>query len=245
MKKRKMLWLTALPLIMGACGTAQSAEEVATQVAEKAADVQTYRANIQFDIYAESLNSDEILLDNKSALDITMNEENLDNYGTVKVNDMGEIMRQEYYSVGDQAFLNINDTGWQNVSAMQADLFQNEGTLYETLIPIIKELADTADMTVEDGSYVFSFEGKDAELFEAFANPYQLQTGDIPAEEMEQHVVAKVDQETFFIQSIDNLLSGEGSNRVHFYLSHRFEDINDVGEFVIPEEVVEASQSNP
>lgn len=244
MKKLRSVWLTAVSLLLAGCGTALSAEEVASRVAEKAAEVQTYRADIQFDIYAESLNSDEILLDSKTAMEMTMNEETLDNYGTVNVDSMGETVRQAYYSISDQAFMNVNDMGWQDVSDMQSAFFQNEGTLYEALVPIIRELAEEAEMTVEDGSYVFSFKGTDAELFEAFALPYQLQAGDIPPEEMQQQVVAKVDQETFFIQSIDNLLTGEGSNRVHFYLSHRYEDINDVGEFVIPAEVMETAQGN-
>lgn len=241
MKKIKRLGgLSLVCFVLAACTASPSAQDVANQVQEKAAEVESYQADIQLDLDVRNSETEAVILDTKTTMEITINEETMDTYGQLTADNEGSITRQQYYSIGEQAYIKIDDHPWADVSMMQEDYFQNNDTFYASLLPIIQELAESAKLTVESGHYVFHFEGKDAELFQSFAAPYQLAMGDLPPEEVEQQVVVKINQDTLFIESVENLLTGENSgNNIHFYISHRFENINQTGEFTIPPEVIE------
>lgn len=233
--------LIATFLVVG-CEQSLSSEEVVTEVKANQESVENYQALIELAVSITKQESGEILQESNSDTDIVFNEINLDNYGTLTASDGTNTMTQEHYSIGDQAYLNLNDQGWMDVSAQQEALFQNTGTTYEQLLPIVEAIDTVGEMTEDDDSYIYSFQGVSEELYSALETPYSLSFGTVPPNEVEHETTLVIDKETLIIEELNSKLSGEQEgHELLMNIKHVYDNMNEMNDMTIPQEVIDAA----
>lgn len=245
MKKGVLSSVLIATFLLVGCEQSLSSEEVVTEVKANQESVENYQAFIELAVSITNQESGEILQESNSVTDIVFNETNLDNYGTLTASDGANTMVQEHYSIGDQAFLNLDDQGWMDVSTQQETLFQNTGTTYEHLIPIVETISNVGEMTEDDDSYIYSFQGVSEELYSAFETPYSLRFGAVPPNEVEHETILVIDKETLIIEELNSKLSGEQEgHELLMNIKHEYDNMNEMNDMKIPQEVIDAA-TNP
>src|SRR5699024_5461144 len=147
-----MIFIT---LILAACGGKESKEDVIDSVKEHMDEVEEYHTEFELDI---TVHVDGNLYDESvSSLNITMNEKTLENSGVSTQDDQ----KLEYYSTEEATYAQVNDTGWEDVSA-QGDDYKGIESDYESVAQILIDLKDVEDLEMEkeDDTFVFTFTGK-------------------------------------------------------------------------------------
>lgn len=245
MKKRVLSSVLTASFLLVGCEQSLSNEEVVTEVKANQETVENYQAAIELAVSITNQESGEVIQESNSDTDIVFNEINLDNYGTITASDGTNTMKQEHYSIGDQAYLNIDGQGWMDVSTQQESLFQNTGTTYEHLVPIVEAISNIGEMTEDDDSYIYNFQGVSEELYTALESPYSLSFGTVPPDEVEHDATLSIDKETLIIEELTSHLSGvqEGHDLV-MNIKHEYDHMNEMNDMTIPQEVIDAA-ANP
>ncbi|MBM6614472.1 hypothetical protein JTF06_06165 [Desemzia sp. RIT804] len=236
--------LVATFLLMG-CEQSLSSEEVVTEVKANQETVENYQAVIELAVSITNQDSGEVIQESNSDTEIAFDETNLDNYGTISASDGTNTMEQEHYSIGDEAYLNINGQGWMDVSAQQESLFQNTGTTYEHLVPIVETISKVGEMTEDEDSYIYSFQGVSEELYSVLESPYSLSFGTVPPNEVEHDATLVIDKETLIIEELNSKLSGEQEgHELLMNIKHAYDNMNKMNDMTIPQEIIDAA-ANP
>lgn len=235
----------AFTLFLSACNQALTAEEVVAEVDENKEMVENYNAVIDLDLTVTDTEQETTLMETETSMDVAINELTLDTYGTITASGglTGDIA-QEYYSIGDEAYINLNGGGWEDVSSQKETLFQNTETFYTTLIPILEALSAEGEMTENDEQYIFSFQGNSQALFDAFEGPYSVDFGVVPTDQIEHDAAILINKETLFIDQLTNDMTGmeDGGVEIFISIAHSYDSINGIqDELVIPQEVIDAA----
>ena len=230
-----MIFIT---LILAACGGKESKEDVIDSVKEHMDEVEEYHTEFELDI---TVHVDGNLYDESvSSLNITMNEKTLENSGVSTQDDQ----KLEYYSTEEATHAQVNDTGWEDVSA-QGDDYKGIESDYESVAQILIDLKDVEDLEMEkeDDTFVFTFTGKSEDVFNAFEKPYDLQVQGADIEDLEHDFTIVVDSETYFVEEIQSDMSVDVDNeKLAIAIAHTYDKINDIEDIEIPEEVLAAAE---
>lgn len=242
MKKSVLSSVLVATFLLVGCEKSLTSEEVVTEVKANQDTVENYQAVIDLKVSITEQESDEVLQNNSSNSDIVFSETTLDNYGTISVSDGTNTMKQEHYSIGDQAYLNIDDEGWMDVSAQQESLFQNTGTTYEHLVPVVEAISQAGEMTEDDDSYIYTFKGVSEELYAALEAPYSLSFGTVPPNEVTHDARLVIDKETLIIEELSSKLSGtQEGHELFMDIKQEYDNMNEMNEMIIPQEVIDSA----
>lgn len=236
--------LISLFVLFG-CEKSLSSEEVVSGVKENESLVENYHALIDLSISVTNKESGEVIQESMSKSDIVINEQTLDTYGTINESAAGETLTQQYYSVDDKAYLNLNDQGWIDMSSQQDELFQSTGTTYPHIVPIVESISKVGELTENEESYVYTFQGKNTDLYASFESPYSLSFGLLSPDEVTQNTKISIDKETLIIKEVFNELSGiqEGHELV-MKIHQTYQDMNEMNSITIPQEVIDDALNN-
>lgn len=235
--------LIGLLLLFG-CEKSLSNEEIVNGVKDNTPTVENYQALIDLSLSITNQESGDVIQESLSESDIVINEETLDTYGTINESATGESLTQQYYSVDDKAYLNLNDQGWMDMSNQQEALFQSTGTTYPNLVPIVESVSKIGELTENEDDYVYTFQGKNADLYSSFVSPYSLNFGSLSPEEVDQKVMVTIDKETLIIKKITNELSGvQDGHDLVMNIQHTYKNMNEMNNISIPQEIIDSAFS--
>ena len=242
-KIKKHYWILLLiSFLLVACSTNKmiNKEELSTKVVENQSKVESYHALINLDTLVKESSSGDILQESQAFSDVTINEKTYDNFGKTQSDNGKTKFLQEYYSIGDEAYLKINDEPWVDASFQQVEYFHNDNSFYPNLVPIVEILSKMADLEETNKEYILKFSGESTDVYQSFETPYSLQFGNVDPKDIHQEITVVIDKENFFIQTIENTLSVKVSgNDLEIYIKHAYDNINNTDDFVIPQEVID------
>jgi len=223
-------------LILGACNKEKSKDEVIDLVEEHMDEVSNYYTETEINHTLSDLNQN--LLDETEALfKVHMHEDTLESRGEM-MQDGNQI---NYISTKEATYAQMNDEQWQNQTDA-ADVFLNEDTDYSIVTQILLELRDNEDveMKEKDGDYMFTFQGKSADIYKTLEKPYALTLEHAETTEVEQDLTITVDSETYFITHVNNeLFIDVDDATLEMYLDQTYENINETDPIKIPQEVID------
>ncbi|MGN7175895.1 hypothetical protein BK139_07680 [Paenibacillus sp. FSL R5-0490] len=225
-------------LVLGACNKELSKEEVIAGLEEHASEVENYHADIEIGVDIIDKSLDSTLQSSEAILRTDVNEKNMEGYGVVMGSANGSSTNSEYYFTKDKAYINANNQGWQKVP--NQDQIRQDDTFYKNVVKIVTLIADKVEMTKQDDSYVFTFKGKDIDVYRAFEDPYSVSFTGIEQEEVEHDVKIVINAETFYIEELSNTLTGEKDNTaVIIDINHVYKNMNEMDKIEVPKEIIE------
>ena len=244
--KRSVLKISLISLlVLFGCEKSLSSKEVVSGVKENAALVENYRALIELSISVTNQESGDVIQENMSNSDIVINEQTLDTYGTINESAAGESLTQQYYSVDDEAYLNLNDQGWIDMSSQQNVLFQSTGTTYPNIVPIVESISKVGELTENEEAYIYTFQGKNSDLYASFESPYSLSFGLLSPDEVNQNTKISIEKESLIVMEVFNELSGNQDSHVLVMKIHQtYQDMNEMDSITVPQEVIDAALNN-
>lgn len=223
-------------LILSACSKELSKEEVIDEVEKHMDKVTNYYTETEINHTLSDSNQD--LLDETEALfKVHMHEDTLESRGEM-MQDGNQI---NYISTKEATYAQMNNEQWQNKTDA-ADVFLNEDTDYSIVTQILLQLKDHEDIEMEelDGEYVFTFQGKSADIYETLEKPYALTLEHAETKDVEQDLTITVDSETYFITHINNeLFIDVDGGTLEMFLDQTYENINETDPIEIPQEVMD------
>lgn len=243
MKKGVLGTALMISLVLAGCSQSLSSEEVVNEVSANQENVENYHAVIDLGISGTDQASGEVFQDTLTNMDVVINEDTMDTYGKITVEDVAFDAIQEYYAVGEEAYVKMNEGVWQDVSNQKETLFENDQTLYPNLVPIVEAISTAGEMTEEDNAYVYTFQGTNDELYAAFETPYSISFGTVPTNQVEQNARVSINKDTLLIEEISNQLTGALQGQELVITIHQvYENMNEMNDISIPQEVVDAAQ---
>lgn len=145
-------------------------------------------------------------------------------------------------TAGEEAYLRVNEGNWQDVSSQKENLFEHTQTLYPNVMPIVEAINNAGEMSEEENSYVYTFQGTNDELYAAFEVPYGVSFGNFPTEQVKQDARVAINKETLFIEEITNNLSGmQQGQELVIEIHQTYDNLNEVRNISIPQEVIDAA----
>lgn len=239
MKKRLLLLcIVGVVLILGACNKELSKEEVIAELKDREQEVEKYHADIDLGVEIVNTEQKSTVESSKALLKTDLNEKAMEGYGVVEEETNGNKASSEYYFKGEEAYLNANNQGWMMVP--NPDVLNQDGTFYKNLVKLISEIEEKLEIDREGDSYIFTFKGKDLDVYRAFEDPYSVSFTGIKPEDVVHDISIKINAETFYIEHLQNTLTGEqGPMQVKVLIDHQYEKMNEIDEIEIPAEVLE------
>lgn len=237
--------LLSLGILLVGCSSNKglTKDEISKQVLDHQDEIVTYHADIKLDTRLKELSTGLVTQESNAFSDVTINEITLDNYGKIQSDNGQTKTFQEYYSVGEKAYLKTEDAAWMDVSAQQVEYFHNTGSFYPHLTPIVEIVSKMGDLKETNKEYIFSFSGESVDVYQRFETPYSLRFGNAEPQDIHQEIEVIIDKNTFFIQSVKNTLRAELSgNILEINISHVYDHINDIDDFLIPQEVIDEAK---
>lgn len=232
--------MVAIALLLAACGGKESKEDVVNSIKEKVDEVEKYHTEMIIDIKVLD-ESDTVTDKSEGILKVTMNEKTLESTGEM-IQDTEKIT---YYSTEEATYAQENDFGWEDMTAYEDD-FKHTETNYESVAKIISDLKDEEDveMEEEDGKFVFSFTGKNSNVFKALEKPYTLTLPGVDTEDVEHDLTITVDSETYYIEQLTNKMSATlDGEKAEILIDHTYDQINEIDDIVIPQEVIDEAEA--
>ncbi|PGS49377.1 DUF6612 family protein [Bacillus sp. AFS041924] len=236
-------WLVCFTLVwfiivLGACNKELTKKEVIAKVEDHAHEVEDYHAVIKLGVEIVDNSSDKTLQSSKAILTTDLNEKNLEGYGLVESNSNGISTNSEYYFTKENTFINQNNQGWQVVP--NQDQIIQDNTFYKNVFHIIPKIADKLVMTKQADSYVFTFKGKDLDVYRAFEDPYSVKFVGVEPEDVQQDITIVINSKTFYIEKLTNTLKGQKDNiSITININHVYKKMNDIEKLKIPKKVID------
>ena len=243
-KKYYWVLLSLMVLLLG-CSSSKglTKDEISKQVLDHQDEIVTYHADIKLDTRLKELSTGLVTQESNAFSDVTINEITLDSYGKIQSDNGQTKTSQEYYSIGEKAYLKTEGAAWMDVSAQQVEYFHNTSSFYSHLTPIVEILSKMGDVEERNKEYVFSFSGESVDVYQRFETPYNLRFANAEPQDIHQEIEVIIDKDTFFIKSVKNSLSAELSgNILQINISHVYDHINDIDDFVIPQKVIDEAK---
>lgn len=248
MKRRYYLFLATLVFaLLAACGdnneNDNSNEDIFSSVAKHKDEVENYEFELDSETTFTNEETEDVLQSNQALMISEYFETKQQSAGTLQSNNDDVDTVIEYYDVDDMAYANINGQGWEDVTG--GDLITDDHSQnYDAIANLISDIKDDVDVTSDDSSYLFTFQGQNETVYNAFEAPYSITLSGITPSELEQDVEIKVDKETAFVEYVKNTITGANDGvEVEFLIDHQFNNINEIAEIKIPQEVIDEVES--
>lgn len=239
MKKSSYIFMMiAIALILTACGK-ESKEDVINSIEENAGDVETYHTEATLKIAA--FENDQVVDESEAVLNIDMVEDTVDSSGEM-IQD-GEKMN--YYSTEDGTYVQMSGGSWEDLTA-QEENFKQSDMVYESIAQIVIDLKDEEDFEMEekDDTFVFTFQGKSQEVYDALEDPYQLSIAGAETKDVEHDLTVTVDSETYYVERLTNEMVVEVDNeKLEISIDHSYDTFNEIDAIEVPDEVVEEAEA--
>lgn len=235
------LILLIIPFLLVACSSSKglSKDEIAIAVTENQENIEVYNIHINLDTTIKDLSTDTPSQENTTFSDITINEDSMDSFGEIDSKSLDVELIQLHYSIGNQAYMKLNDEKWQDLSSKQEDYFHHTDSFYTNLTPIVDVLSKMGDLEETKDEYILTFSGESADVYHAFQKPYNVQFGTVEPKDVHQDVVVLIDKDTLFLNSVENTMSAEISGQaLEIYIKQEYIEINHDVDFEIPEEII-------
>lgn len=223
-------------LILGACNKELSKEEVIDEVEEQMDEVISYYTETEINHTLSDSNQD-LIDETKALFKVYMYENTLESRGEMN-QDNNQI---NYISTQEATYAQMNNEQWLNKTDA-ANVFLNEDTSYSIVADILLALRDNEKVEMEknNGEYVFTFQGKSAEIYKSLEKPYALRLEHADINDVEQDLTIIVDSETYSITQVYNELTIEvDDTSLEMYLDQTYEEINEIDPIIIPQEVID------
>ncbi|WP_413379358.1 DUF6612 family protein [Alkalihalobacillus sp. 1P02AB] len=165
-------------------------------------------------------------------------------YIELTVEENGEFSRSEYYQDYDVMYLNEGESGW--LSGPSEPLVTDSDTSYTNIANGLLEIQDI--VTVEETTYHYEIQyfGNDIDVFYAFQKPFDLSFQGFNLEKhLEMELFIYVDKESYHMYSFTfNILADNNESIAYIETNATFDRFNEIGEIIVPEEVVEKANNN-
>lgn len=230
--------MIAIALILTACGK-ESKEDVINSIEENAGDVETYHTEATLNIAA--FENDQVVDESEAVLNIDMIEDTVESSGEM-IQD-GEKMN--YYSTEDATYVQVSGGSWEDLTAQEENFKQSE-MVYESIAQIVIDLKDEEDFEMEekDDTFVFTFQGKSQEVYDALEGPYQLSIAGAETKDVEHDLTITVDSETYFVEKVTNEMVVEVDHeKLEISIDHSYDKFNEIDAIEVPDEVVEEAEA--
>jgi len=244
MKKALLFILSSILLfVLGACSKELSKEEVISEMNDHADEVENYHTLVDFEVTA--VNGDE---ENKSVAktETDVMESTNEIAGTVNSKQGDVKTTVEYYITKDYAVGYMEGSGWQQIPN-EPNQFLDEKAYYNEIRKMVDSIRNDLEMELKDDQYVFTFQGMSQDIYDAFESPYHLQVTGVDEDEMDHDVIIKVNQDTFYIEHVENILTGESDQgKLTISIKHNYTDFGNIESIEIPDDVMdEIAQPSP
>ncbi|UTR13251.1 hypothetical protein MM221_11380 [Salipaludibacillus sp. LMS25] len=240
MKTSFVLVTTGLLLLATGCAESSnnlSQEDVMERVSTNKEDVENYHGEfvLTFELEAGLFSSQA----SEASFTVDMFETTQDSHGTIysAADDTEETM--EYYKVGEEAYMNTNDEGWENTSD-SIDDFTNFDSDYNAMAGILEDIIEETEQTEEEKAYIYTFTGYNKAIYKAFEKPFSVElTGFDLESDTDLDVTITVSKDTFTIESIDYEITADNDlSSIFMTISVDYSDMNQLDPIEIPEKVI-------
>ncbi|WP_077601726.1 DUF6612 family protein [Oceanobacillus sojae] len=233
MKKICALLAVSLFFFLTACSQEASEEEIVENVLSSHRDVNQYAANF-------NINTSDVARTISHNIEVNLTEDPAALHQVLTVEEDGEETSVNTYRVNDEIYTQEEGSPWVKREAEDDEpLFTPS---YKDVVSILENVIDYAEFDSEGGTYTFSYEGFEREIYEAFEGPFNilLGGGDIADEDMSLDFTFEVNKSDYYIEGLEYNLSVENeTGTVNINIQVNYDDINDIDEIEVPDEVME------
>lgn len=232
-KKLGALLAVSLLLFLIACSQEASEDEVIENVLNSPREVNQYSAEFGIDTtdVARSLSND---------IKVDLTEEPVAKHQILTISEDDNERSIDTYRTDNEVYTQEADDPWvKREAAEEESLFEPS---YRDVVSVLEDVIDYAEFDSEGGTYTFSYEGFEREIYEAFEGPFNILLGgaDIADEDMSLDFTFEVNKSDFYIENLEYNLSVENeTGNVDINIHADYDNINDVDEIEVPEEVIE------
>lgn len=218
-------------------------EELHTEILAAKDDVEHLRADMtmSFDLEAPGVSDSQYLeLVTEGAEDFS------EGHASGHLEEHGRTVETiEAYFHPDGTFQNFDGQGWEEVGA--EDLGGEEDSRYSNVVDGLAEIDDLLDVSYHEDTYTLSYTGSDAEVFDAFEEPFALNLDGFEPEDTTMTLEADVDSSTFHLDTFAFSLDAEESTvpvEMGMEITADYSAVNEVPDMEIPDEVFEEAGSD-
>ncbi|KGA97624.1 hypothetical protein AJ85_04780 [Alkalihalobacillus alcalophilus ATCC 27647 = CGMCC 1.3604] len=165
-------------------------------------------------------------------------------YIELTVEEDGEYSRAEYYQDYDVMYLNEGETDW--LSGPSEPLVTDSDTSYTNIANGLLEIQDIVTVEETAHHYEIKYFGNDSNVFYAFQKPFDLSFQGFDLEKhLEMELFIYVDKESSYMYSFTfNILADNNECVAYIETNATFARFNEIGEIIVPEEVIEEATVN-
>lgn len=232
-KKICALLAVSLFFFLVACSQEASEEEVIENVLNSHRDVNQYAANFNID-------TSDVAKTISHNIEVNLTEDPAALHQILTIEADGEESSVNTYRVNDEIYTQEEDNPWGKREAEEDEpLFTPS---YRDVVSVLENVIDYAEFDSEGGTYTFSYEGFEREIYEAFEGPFNILLGgsDIADEDMSLGFTFEVNKSDYYIENLEYNLSVENeTGTVNINIQVNYDDINDINEIEVPDEAIE------
>lgn len=242
--KYSLLILLMLLLIVSACGgkkntikTSEEKSKIISQIEDQVSQVNSYELEIEIDNFVTELSTKTKLMENNLFTNVSIIEEPLQ--GSAKTSENNQSI--ELLLTEQETYLKKGEEDWEDVTD-QPDISVIFKPTYQEVVQVISDLESETDVILEEKNdkYLFSYNGKSESIYKAFEDPFTLSLTGLKPKDMNQEISIVVDTETYLIEQVKNLLTGDKEDqRVTISIDQAYKKFNELEEFTIPQEVID------
>lgn len=216
-----------------ACSQEASEEEVIENVLNSHRDVNQYAANFNID-------TSDVAKTISHNIEVNLTEDPAALHQILTIEADGEESSVNTYRVNDEIYTQEEDNPWGKREAEEDEpLFTPS---YRDVVSVLENVIDYAEFDSEGGTYTFSYEGFEREIYEAFEGAFNILLGgsDIADEDMSLGFTFEVNKSDYYIENLEYNLSVENeTGTVNINIQVNYDDINDINEIEVPDEAIE------
>ncbi|WP_040978619.1 DUF6612 family protein [Oceanobacillus jeddahense] len=233
MKKIGSLLAISLLFFLIACSQDASEEEVVENVLSSHRDVNQYAADFNID-------TSDLTRTTSYNIEVNLTEEPAALHQISTMEADGEETTVETYRVDNEMYTQEADNPWVKSEAEEGEpLFTPS---YRDVVSVMENVIDYAEFDSEGGTYTFSYDGFERDIYEAFEEPFNILLGgsDIADEDMSLNFVFEVDKSDYYIENLEYNLSVENeTGNVEINIQVNYDDINNIDDIEVPDEAIE------
>ncbi|GIN09790.1 hypothetical protein J1TS1_39350 [Shouchella clausii] len=159
------------------------------------------------------------------------------------------VFTSELYQNAKERYINLDDKGWKK-SDDPKDI-EYDYTGYEAPIMFLKQLENVDELTVEEteNEYEIRYSEPDASLYDIYGPPSDaVKNGTVFVETGSPEVFLVIDKADYTVREFTTTFFYEdeagSDSEGTATMEMRFDDINEVEDFEIPDEVIEEAEAN-
>ncbi|WP_152657540.1 DUF6612 family protein [Oceanobacillus sp. CFH 90083] len=233
MKKVFALLAVSLLLFLIACSQEASEEEVVDNVLNSYRDVSQYAAEF-------SINTSDLTGTVNYSIEVNLTEDPAALHQISTIESDGEETSTDTYRVDNEIYTREADGPWVKREAEEDEALFSPS--YRDIVSVLENVIDYAEFDSVGGTYTFSYNGFERDIYEAFEGPFNILVGgsDISDEDMTLDFSFEVNSADYYIENLEyNLTVENETGNVDINIQVNYNDINNMDEIEIPDDVVE------